>query len=167
MNQNVANVSLFEITREHLLLMELIEENEGLLDPEMEKALTLNSKNFKEKALSYIQVIKYCESELERAKLAENQISSFKKRKQSAIDRLKETLETAVQIFGPIETGFYKLSLRKSDQVVIEDETQIPGDFLVEKITRTPDKTKLKFALKDNRVIPGVFLKIKQNLQIK
>lgn len=167
MNTPSKEITLFEITREQLMLMSLIEENEGLIDPEIEAALVLNKENLKEKANSYIQVIRYCESELERVTWAESQIQRFKKRKQSTIDRLKSTLEAAVQIFGPFEAGFYSLSLRKSEQVIIEDEDQIPAGFLVEKITRVPDKAKIKSALKNQESIPGAFLKVKQNLQIK
>lgn len=159
--------TLFEITRDHLIILQLIEDNDGLLDAESEKALSLNHESLKSKALAYVQLIQFCESEIERAKEAEVQIKTFKKRKQVVIDRLKSSLEDAVKVFGPIETGFVKLTLRRSEQVHVEDPNLVPASHLMEKISRFPDKAKIKLDLRKGVEIPGVCLLTKQNLQIK
>lgn len=159
--------TLFEITRDHLTILQLIEENDGLLDAESEKALQLNRESLHSKALAYVQLIRFCESEIDRAKEAESQIQAFKKRKQAVIDRLKVSLEDAVNVFGPIETGFLKLSLRKSESVVIEDPEVIPPSYLIEKVSRVPNKTKIKTELRNGEEVPGASLLVRRSLQIR
>ena len=39
--------------------------------------------------------------------------------------------------------------------VVITEEADIPDDYIIEKITRTPDKAALRADLKEGVVIPG------------
>lgn len=163
----MGNASLFEITREHLEIMALIESNEGLIDEEISNALKINRDNLESKSLNYVKIIKHCESEIQRAKEAEKQIQEFVKRKSNIATRVKENLEQAIGLFGPIETGFYKLSLRKSDQVIIENESVIPEEYLSTKIISVPEKLKIKSSLKDNKDVPGTYLMTKYNLQIK
>lgn len=65
------------------------------------------------------------------------------------------------------ETAKVALSMRKSEAVIIEDESLIPKDYLVEKITVNPDKVGIKKAIKNGLTVPGAFLEERQNLQIK
>lgn len=161
------NLSLFEIQKEYLELMQMIEENEGVLDEIDEAALQISQKEFVQKSSNYIGLIKHCEADLAKAIDAEAQISIFKKRKQAVIDKLKANLEQAVKLFGPVEAGFYKLSLRKSESVVIESQELIPKDYLTSKVVTTVDKTKIKKAIKDGLKVAGASVKESKNLQIK
>lgn len=167
MIKTVTKLSLFDIQKEYLELMEMIEENEGVLDEVDEAALAISHKEFAVKAENYIAVIKHCESELTKAKDAEAQIAVFKKRKQTVIDKLKENLENAVKLFGPTEAGFFKLSLRKSESVVVENQAIIPSAYLNNKVVTTVDKTKIKKAIKEGEDVPGAYISENKNLQIK
>ena len=68
--------SMYQIRVEHLSLMQMIEENEGELTPEIEQALMLSSEDFNEKALSYGLVVKHFDDE---ASIVEKEIERLSK----------------------------------------------------------------------------------------
>jgi hypothetical protein len=66
-----------------------------------------------------------------------------------------------------MDLDLFKLSFRKSEQVLVEDETIIPIQYFTIKETKALDKTGVKIYLKNGDNIPGVSLMEFQNLQIK
>lgn len=64
------------------------------------------------------------------------------------------------------DSKFGAVSYRKTTSVQIEDELKIPTEYMKEKVTRVPDKVKLKKALA-NGAVPGVSLLQKVNTVIK
>ncbi|MDE7406447.1 MAG: siphovirus Gp157 family protein [Clostridiales bacterium] len=56
---------------------------------------------------------------------------------------------------------------RRSEQTVIDDESELPDEYTTTKITVTPDKTKIKNAIKAGQAVPGARLVEKLNIQIK
>jgi type IV secretory pathway VirB4 component len=161
----MANKSLFQISQEYLQIAEQLENDE--LTPELEQALVINQDQFIVKAENYVHIIKQLEADLEQAKKAKEQIRAFEDRKKRVLEKLESNLENAVKLYGPVEAGFYKLSLRKSESVEIQDESLIPIDYKNIKITEAPDKTAIKNALKEGYSVPGANLITNQNLQIK
>jgi hypothetical protein len=69
--------------------------------------------------------------------------------------------------YSKIETDFGTFSFRKSESVDIENATLIPKEFTTTKIEIYPDKTAIKKAIKEGKIVPGAVLLQKQNLQIK
>lgn len=69
--------------------------------------------------------------------------------------------------FDKYEVADLKLSYRKSEQVIVEDESKIPREFIKAKTTESVDKTALKRAIKEGVVIDGACIQVNQNLQIK
>jgi hypothetical protein len=69
----------------------------------------------------------------------------------------------------PINIGTFVVSYRKSEAVVIEDETRIPSEFMKtpEPPAPRPDKTAIKEAIKGGTEIPGASIETRSNLQIK
>lgn len=59
------------------------------------------------------------------------------------------------------------ISFRASEQTVIDDESEIPDDYIATKITTAPDKTKIKNAIKSGLTVPGAHIESKRNIQIK
>jgi hypothetical protein len=59
-----------------------------------------------------------------------------------------------------------KLSIRRSEAVEVDDNFD-DDIYMVKKVTYTPDKTRLKEAIKRGESIQGVILKENYNLQIK
>lgn len=66
-----------------------------------------------------------------------------------------------------LRTELYELSYRKSEAVVLTDESLVPAEFKKEKVSISVDKVELKKALKSWLEIAGASLEIRKNLQIK
>jgi hypothetical protein len=91
----------------------------------------------------------------------------MKKRTENEIDRIKNYLSMAVDTFGNFETGLHKISNRISKSVEVTDCTQLPKEYLKEKIEISADKTAIKKAIESGENISGALLVTKSNLQIK
>lgn len=63
--------------------------------------------------------------------------------------------------------GTFTASFRKSTATEIDDESQIPQEYIKQTITESIDKTAIKKAIQDGKEIPGAKLITRQNLQIK
>jgi hypothetical protein len=167
--QALSTRSMYQISKDHDILMQIVEDNEGEVTPEIEQALALTFENFTEKAASYACIVKHYE---DHATVVEKEIDRLKKILEQAKKRkelFKQNLENAMKVFQveKIDTPLLKLSFRKSEAVEILDEDQVPQEFKDVKITESVSKTKIKDAIKEGKVIPGAQLVTKQNLQIK
>jgi esterase/lipase len=159
--------ALFLIENDLQTLFNQLEESEGLITPEQEQALVITRAELQQKSLNYVHFIKKMESDLELAKVYEEQVKAFKNRKQKTIDRLKESLLNAVTQFGDIETEIFTIKTRKSESVTITDENSLPVEAINVKTTRTPDKVKIKEIIKKEGSIPGAELTQNVSLAIK
>ena len=133
--------NIFNITEERLRLINAIEEAEGELTPEMEEAFTINIEEAASKLDDYCYVLKLKESEIV---LAEDEIEKYKARiasRKSTINRLKETMLTAVKLFGvdkkpnkegivnkEFNTEHHKLYTQVAKKLVNEDNESITAD---------------------------------------
>ena len=59
------------------------------------------------------------------------------------------------------------VSFRKSTAINVLDEAAIPAAYMAEKVTRSPDKTAIKAAIKGGEDVPGVALVENLSVQIK
>lgn len=90
------------------------------------------------------------------------------KRMKSAENRaksLREWLGNALECKS-FETAKVRVSFRKSESTEI-DEDVLDDRWFKKKITRTPDKTAIKNAIKSGQNVDGAQLVVKQNIQIK
>lgn len=160
--------SLYKIRVEHLQLMQDIEFNEGEITPEIEQALQLTQDEFNDKALSYGLVVKHFDDETTIIEKEIDRLSKMLAQSKKKKELFKQVLSDAMQQFGveKIETPTLKLSFRKSESVEV-DADQLSNDYMVEKTTYTPDKNKIKAAIKEGIKVNGASLVTKQNLQIK
>jgi alanine dehydrogenase len=96
-------------------------------------------------------------------------LGELKKARLKTIERLETTVSNAMQLYqiNRLETPTLKISFRKSESVEIDNEAEIPAQFLKEKTTYTIDKTAIKEAIKKGEVVIGARLQINQNIQIK
>jgi hypothetical protein len=102
------------------------------------------------------------DAEIERLK-------GLKNSRLKTIERLETTVSNAMQLYdiNRLETPTLKISFRKSESVEIDNEAEIPAQFLKEKIAYTIDKTAIKEAIKKGEVVAGARLQVNQNIQIK
>ena len=160
--------SLYQITADQLELFNQIDEMEGELTPELEEALKINADNFESKARGYIWMIKKLEADNITINEELNRLERIEKRNNKMIDRLKENMKFAIEIFGESQkVDTFTLSLRKSKSVEIIDADVIPESFRVIKTTETINKTEIKKAIESGLIVPGATIKENNNLQIK
>lgn len=162
------NKSLYAITNEYRMLMQEIEECEGILTPELEEGLKINKQDLLIKSENYVHVIKSQEVYIDAIDQEVKRLQALKKQKEKAVDTLKSYLLEAVENFGTFTSGFFTFSTRKSSSVeVVCDVNDLPKEYKSVKVTEVADKTAIKKALQSGEVITGCVLLEKNNLAIK
>ena len=161
--------SLFEISKDAMNLASILEEGE--FTPEIENALAINQDELQKKALDYAYVIKSFESDIDAIDLEVKRLQAMKIAKNNALNRMKDTISHAMQIYGieKVESPTLKLSFRKSYPVEIQFPEMIHAKFKNVKVTTTEsiDKTAIKKAIDSGETVEGAIVDVKYNLQIK
>ena len=158
--------SLYEITEKQLMLTNEIEKMDGELTPEMEEMLSINEKDLEVKSIAYLSLIKKNKSFNKDIEEEIKRLQSLKSKGVNLINRLENSLLSYIKINGSFKTKFNNFGTRKSTSVKITDEDQIPKFYFVSKTTSSPDKKKIKEALKEGLEIEGVQLSDNLNLKI-
>lgn len=159
--------SLYEISNDHIELMQSIEDSEGVLTPEMETALELNEANLQVKAKGYVEIIKTKDALDLAVDIEIKRLQALKKRNNKVTDTLKERLLGAVQLFGDFEVGLVKFSTRTSKSLNVTDAKLIPNKYKVKTVTEAVQKTELKKAMNEGLKCKGAEVITNTNLAIK
>jgi hypothetical protein len=162
-------LSLYEIEKSQLELVEQLVENGGELTPEIEQALQMNADNLTTKGVNYGFIIKQLDAETNIINAEIDRLQDLKKSRTKVIEKLKNNLSVAMQVFGvdKIESPVLKISFRAYESVEIDDVKSIPAKFMVTKTTTQPDKTAIKSAIKAGELTIGAHIQVNQNIQIK
>jgi hypothetical protein len=165
----MSNLNIYQIEKEYLELANQLIESGGECTPELELQLTINQEQLEQKARGYGFVVKQMESDVSIIDAEIERLKGLKKSREKTIERLETTVSNAMQLYqiNKLETPTLKISFRKSESVEIDNEAEIPAQFLKEKTTYTIDKTAIKEAIKKGEVVIGARLQINQNIQIK
>ena len=160
-------MTLYNIAADMLRILDELEENGGELTPELEEALALTSENFDNKAVGYIEAARKYRDLAANSAERIKEFQRIKKTAENTEKRLKERLLFAMQAFGDKsrEVGEYKISIRNSVSVFIEDEENLLPCYL--KTTTAPDKTAIADALKSGIEVAGARLETNQTLNIR
>lgn len=96
-------------------------------------------------------------------------LQALKKRVGHEKQRIDDYLTQACEMTGTkLISGIYaNISFRKSEQTIIDDEALLPKEYLTEKVSYEPNKTKIKEAIKRGVEVQGAHIEVKNNLQIK
>ena len=159
-------ITLYQISEDQRRLNAMLEETGGELTPELEEALAITEQNFVTKAENYGKAILHYKQMVAAAKAETDRIKAIQKTCENAIARREERLRDAMILFDKpkVEMPTLKLSLRKSERVVIDDENNLPADCIV--VKTEVSKTEVKRHLKAGETI-GAHLEENQSLQIK
>lgn len=159
-------ITLYQISEDQRRLNAMLEETGGELTPELEEALAITEQNFVSKAENYGKAILHYKQMVAAAKAETERIKAIQKTCENAIARMEERLRDAMILFDKpkVEMATLKLSLRKSERVVIDDENNLPADCIV--VKTEVSKTEVKRHLKAGETI-GAHLEENQSLQIK
>jgi len=160
--------TLYDIKQEYLQRINELEEKDFVLDPEDEEFLAINQAEKEQKAIAYLEVIRQKEDYLARADNEIKRLQAIVKRENKHIDRLSDTLLTAVNAYGAFTVGFTKFGIRKSKSVYVEPlkAAMLPKEYVSETTTTKPDLKKIKEALNSGVEIDGCEIKENTNLKI-
>jgi hypothetical protein len=160
-------LSLYDLTSEHHLIMDAIEEAGGEITPEIEAMLAINEENFLTKAEGYAEIIAKYTILAENAKARKAKCERVQRVAENAVKRMKERIAQAMEEYNlpKVEVGMHKLSFRTSQAVEITDEAKIPNDYI--KVATSVDKKKLRDDLLAGVVVEGAELKENKSLQIR
>ena len=158
-------MNLYNIKSEYLNIAAQL--TEGELTPELEQALIITQENLQEKAINYGYVIKNFESEVDIIEEEIKRLNALKKARQNAVDKLKNNISDAMQLFGILEVKAptFKMNFRKSESIEIFEG--LDQEFITEKVSYQPDKIAIKNAIKEGITVNGAALVTNFNLQIK
>lgn len=189
--------NLYNIQQTYLQLMQDLEDNEGILENGQEELLTVTKENFNEIAENLIMSIKTLEAQVAFADEEIARIAKYKHIQNSIIDRFEKLILTNIQIFGEkdpkkdiyrLEVGTFKLSTRKSNQVIIDEEridnewktVTIQDRLTLEEYTKIADalgkdlkaktdilKTPIKEFIEKGGIIEGAVIQSNYGLTIK
>ncbi len=160
--------NLYELTNNFMELQQLIEDGE--FDAEtladtleaLEGEIEVKAENYGLIMVNLQTLIDGCDREAKR-------LLDRKKSIQNGIEGLKNNLSNSMLAMDKtkFKTEHFNFSFRKSESVIVDDQSLIPDDYIKVKTTETADKTALKKAIKNGCEITGAHIVSKQNLQIK
>jgi hypothetical protein len=159
--------TLFNITARAQQLARALEEDD--LTPELENELVINQNELQEKGINYAYAIKSLESDIDIIDNEMKRLRALKEVKTNAIDRMKDAVVNAFQIYGitEVKSATLKLSLRRSESVEVVNIDQLPENLITVKKTVSPDKVKIKEAIKNGVPVVGAVIVENYSLQIK
>lgn len=160
------NLTLYQITEEQRRIEAMLEESAGEITPEIEEAMAVNEGNFLTKSRDYGYAILRYKAFIGSIKAEKDRLAGMQKYCERAIERMEERLIGAMTQFErpKVELDTMKLSLRKSERVVIDDELKVPADCKTIKIDIS--KAALKPHIKAGEEC-GAHIEENQSLQIK
>ena len=161
--------TLYGITADMQQILQLIEENEGEMTPEIEQALAITEDQFVQKAEDYGKAILNLKAMAVAAKNEKDRLVGLQKFYENAYKRLESALSTAMQVFDheKVENASMRLSLRHSTATEVTDLDQVPSEFKTTKVEVVADKTAIKKAIQQGEEVPGARLIENVSLQIK
>jgi hypothetical protein len=161
--------SLYQIEQTYLNLVESLIENGGELTPELETELSINKEQLQNKGVCYGFIVKELEGNIDLIDLEIKRLQALKKPLVNSIDRLKNNLSQAMQMFDVTElkTPLLKINFRKSESIEVTDIDLLDTDFVKTTITKAADKIAIKEAIKAEIPVRGAVLITNYNLQIK
>jgi hypothetical protein len=160
--------NIYQIQQDYLAITNELIENGGELSPELETALVINKSELQQKAVAYIYVTKSLEADVTTIDEEIKRLQALKASRVKTIDKLKETVKQAMEMYEieEIKTATLKINFRKSESIEADAE-QLLDYYCIFKTTITPDKAKIKEAIKNGEAVIGASLKINRNIQIK
>ena len=164
------NKSLYHIQTEYLQLAQTLEDNGGEITEGIEEALAINQEQLQLKGVNYALVVRQLDGEAEMITGEIKRLTELKKSKENAAKRLKDTLKGAMEMFQiqSIKGDLINITLRNNAaSVVVENESELPKEYVNEKVVTTPDKKAIKEAIQSGIDVKGAYLQSSKSISIK
>lgn len=168
--------NLYEIINEIEMLLESdLSVEENIIDNNTGKIVSVGARldkleiDQKTKFENLALYIKNITADAEAIRNEEKTLADRRRVLENQAERLKAYLTMNLQMAGfeKFETPRCKMSFRKSTSVEIDENANIPKDYVTIKVTETPNKKMITDAIKEGELIDGCRLVEKYNLQIK
>ena len=160
-------MKLYEIDSAIQAVYDQIEQNEGVLPDELERALDGLQMERTEKIENIIKLLKNIDGDITKVEveisLLEKKLNAAKNRKQSVKNFLAYAIGNGNKFKSPIASCYWK----ESESVLCPDVSFLPLKFVREKVTKEPDNVAIKDALNAGEVIQGCSIMHKSTLVVK
>lgn len=161
-------MTLYELTDEYRMLLELAEDPE--VDPEtMSDTLEALGGEIEDKADGYAKVMKQLEADAAALKAEEKRLCARRTVCENNIKRMKEALQSAMEATGKtkFKTDLFSFGIQKNPaKLVIDDEKQIPHDFMIQP-DPVPDNKAIREALKEGFAFNWCHMEQTESLRIR
>jgi hypothetical protein len=137
--------SIFDIERNILEAIDMLEESGGEITDEISEILNINRDEIKEKLNQYYYVTKKLEGEVELANFEINRLSEKRNLKQKNIDNIKSYVKKALELFGlevtkskaknkpkEVNTGYITAKISYTESLEVDKEiniTNVPDEL--------------------------------------
>ena len=152
--------SMLGISQRYNAVMALVDD-ENVSQEDVNTALMEVMDDIKSKGENGINYLNSLQSTIEEAKANKKRLDAWIKTLESRKKRVEKAYLFALENMNmkSIMTGMGEMKAKKNHPaVIIDDEAQIPAQYTNQKITITPDKTKIKAAIKAGETVPGAHL---------
>ncbi len=164
--------NIYKLGDDYLMLANRLADTtdeDGVVDMGLLPAVSEAKELVESKAVSIGCVIKQLAAYKAQIDEETKRLTAMSKMLGNRIDYLADATSEVLQACGieRIDGVQSVISFRRSEQTVIDDESELPAEYIVTKITTAPDKTKIKNAIKAGQEVAGARLVEKRNIQIK
>ena len=166
-------MTIYEIKKEFFEIEEMqnaINEETGEFlysDEEIRLKLNILEDTKTEKANNICHLINNYKRDISSLDYEIKRLQALKKSKVSSEERLLDLLDFLLD-GKSLETDLYKMAYRKSESVIVNDISSLQHDYIRVETKTSPDKAKIKKALKDGIIEANdnVYIEIKNNLKV-
>lgn len=159
--------SLFEINEQiEMLTNKLVDEETGEINEEVMAELEALEMDREDKIEGCGLMMKQLAAEVDAINTEIKALKARATAKANKHDRIGEYVKATLK-GKPFERARVSMRFRKSVKVEITDETLVPDEWCKYETTRTPMKTEIKKALKNDETVPGCVLVENMNLQVR
>ena len=165
--------SLYNLATEYqelyTALVSTADEETGEVDVDIAAALANVQGTFEEKAIATATVSRMLGNTVEEVSKEIDRLKRLKAHLEREDGRVREYLKRAMEMTGTekVQGISASISFRRSEQTVIDNEGELPEEYITAKTTYTPNKTAIKTAIKAGNDVPGAHIETVMNLQIK
>lgn len=159
-------MSIYDVAVIEKEIERIAEQNQGEIPEEKLRDLVEAQTKSLESIEKLCRYIRHLEMFEETCKNEERRIKELREKSVKRLESVKKYLTPFVKGKGKFDSGTFRLSIRKSEQIILPEDFTNPKycDMVV---IYKPDKKKIKDDLKKGEIIPGAELKEIDNLQIK
>lgn len=164
--------NIYKLGDDYLMLANKLADTtdeDGAVDMSLLPVVTEAKELVESKATSICCVVKQLKAYKTQIDAETDRLTAMSKTLDNRIKFLTDATSAVLQHCGieRIDGVQAIISFRASEQTVIDDESEIPDEYINTKITSAPDKTKIKNAIKLGMTVPGAHIENKRNIQIK